>query len=178
MSSNPSLTLQASHTEQKIAGFAALAIVIHLAESALPTPLPGFKPGLANIITLYVLLTYGWRMAASVSLLRVLGGSLLLGTFLSPTFILSLSGALASLAILAVSIHLPGRPFGPVGHSCLAAMAHMGGQFFSAYFLFMPHPALLSLLPVLLGAALLSGIVGGIITHKLIKRMQQDRATT
>jgi heptaprenyl diphosphate synthase len=171
------ITLQANHEDLRIAGFAALAIVIHLAESALPTPLPGFKPGLANIITLYVLLTFGWRMAAWVSLLRVLGGSLLLGTFLSPTFMLSLSGALASLAILAISIHLPGRPFGPVGHSCLAALAHMGGQFFTAYTLFMPHPALLSLLPVLLSAALLSGVVGGIITHKVIKQVQEIRST-
>lgn len=176
MPATSSITLLANRDDQRIAGFAALAIVIHLAESVLPTPLPGFKPGLANIITLYVLLTYGWRMAAWVSLLRVLGGSLLLGTFLSPTFILSLSGALASLGILAISSHIPGRPFGPVGHSCLAAIAHMGGQFFSAYFLFMPHPALLSLLPILLSAALLSGIVGGIITHKVIKRMQ-DIAT-
>ena len=178
MTATTSITLQAGSNEQRIAGFAALAIVIHLAESALPTPLPGFKLGLANIITLYVLLTYGWRMAASVSLLRVLGSSLLLGTFLSPTFMLSLSGALASLSILALSIHLPARPFGPIGHSCLAALAHMGGQFFSAYFLFMPHPALLSLLPILLSMALLSGIVGGIITHKIMKQMQQDIATT
>lgn len=170
------ITLQASLADQRIAGFAALAIVIHLAESALPTPLPGFKPGLANIITLYVLLSYGWRTAAWVSLLRVVGGSLLLGTFLSPTFMLSLSGALASLGILAISSHLPGRPFGPVGHSCLAAIAHMGGQFFTAYYLFMPHPALLSLLPILLSAALLSGIVGGIITHKVMKQMQQHRS--
>lgn len=177
MPATSSITLQASRDDQRIAGFAALAIVIHLAESVLPTPLPGFKPGLANIITLYVLLTYGWRTAAWVSLLRVLGGSLLLGTFLSPTFMLSLSGAVASLGILAISSHLPGRPFGPVGHSCLAALAHMGGQFFTAYYLFMPHPALLSLLPILLSAALLSGIVGGIITHKVMKRMQQRTST-
>jgi heptaprenyl diphosphate synthase len=177
MPTSSSITLQASREDLRIAGFAALAIVIHLAESALPTPLPGFKPGLANIITLYVLLTYGWRMAAWVSLLRVLGGSLLLGTFLSPTFMLSLSGALASLAVLAISIHLPGRPFGPVGHSCLAALAHMGGQFFTAYQLFMPHPALLSLLPVLLTAALLSGIVGGIIMHKVMQQMPQHTST-
>jgi heptaprenyl diphosphate synthase len=177
MPTSSSITLQASREDLRIAGFAALAIVIHLAESALPTPLPGFKPGLANIITLYVLLTYGWRMAAWVSLLRVLGGSLLLGTFLSPTFMLSLSGALASLTILAISIHLPGRPFGPVGHSCLAALAHVGGQFFTAYHLFMPHPALLSLLPVLLTAALLSGIVGGIITYKVMQQMPQHSST-
>lgn len=177
MPASPGITLLANREDQRIAGFAALAIVIHLAESALPTPLPGFKPGFANIITLYVLLTYGWRMAAWVSLLRVLGGSLLLGTFLSPTFMLSISGALASIAVLAISIHLPSRPFGPVGHSCLAALAHMGGQFFAAYTLFMPHPALLSLLPFLLSAALLSGIIGGIITHKLMKQMQEIRST-
>lgn len=177
MPAAPAIPLQTQPQDRLIAGFAALAIVIHIAESALPSPLPGVKPGLANIITLYVLLTYGWRMAAWVSLLRVLGGSLLLGTFLSPTFLLALSGALASLAILAVSIHLPGRPFGPVGYACLAALAHTSGQFFAAYYLFMPHPALFALLPVLLSAALLSGVLGGIITLKVMQRTQAVRST-
>ena len=71
-----------------IAALAALAITIHVAESALPSPLPGVKPGLANVITLVVFCIYGWRAAAWVSLLRILVGSILIGTFLSPTFFL------------------------------------------------------------------------------------------
>ncbi|MGD9000355.1 MAG: Gx transporter family protein, partial [Granulosicoccaceae bacterium] len=42
-------TFNISDEDQRIARLAALAIVIHVAESALPSPLPGIKPGFANI---------------------------------------------------------------------------------------------------------------------------------
>ncbi|MDP1708509.1 MAG: Gx transporter family protein [Gammaproteobacteria bacterium] len=158
-----------------IAWLTALAICIHIAESALPSPLPGIKPGLANVVTIAVLLRYGWRMAAWITLLRVLVGSLLLGTFLSPTFILSLSGAVCGILALgvahALSTRLPGTGLGALGYSMLAALAHMAGQFFVAYALFIPHPALLHLLPVLMTAALLFGLVSGRVAQALLDRV-------
>ena len=60
-------------------------------------PLPGVKPGLANIVTLIVLARYGWATAVWVSGLRVLAGSLLLGHFLAPGFFLTLTGTALSL---------------------------------------------------------------------------------
>jgi len=154
-----------------VAGFAALAISIHLLESALPSPIPGVKPGLANLVTLYVLIRHGWRLAVNVSLLRVLAGSLLLGSFLSPTFSLSLAGALASLTILGVVWHIPGKPVGPIGLSILAALAHMSAQIVTAYILFIPHSALFTLLPILLTVALISGTLGGILVNRIIERV-------
>lgn len=155
-----------------IAWLAALAISIHVIESALPSPVPGIKPGLANVITIAVLCTYGWRSAVWVSLMRVIVGSLIIGTFLSPTFILSLSGAIASLCVLGVTSLFPGRVFGPFGYSLLAAMAHMAGQFYIAYLLFIPHPALFSLLPVLMTAAVIFGTVSGIITTMMLSKIR------
>lgn len=164
------IQIKTGHEDKLIAGFAALAIGIHLLESALPSPVPGIKPGLANLVTLYVLMQHGWRLAVNVSLLRVLAGSLLLGSFLSPTFALSLAGAVASLAILGLAWHIPRKPIGPVGLAILAALAHMTAQILTAYFLFIPHTALFSLLPVLLTAALISGTLGGILVNRIIKR--------
>ncbi|MEO5573289.1 MAG: Gx transporter family protein [Gammaproteobacteria bacterium] len=169
------ITLQTTRDDHLIAWLAALAITIHIAEGILPSPLPGIKPGLANVITIAVLLRYGWRMALWVSLLRVLAGSLLLGTFLSPAFILSLSGALCSIAIIGAAYSLrrwlPGRGLGPLGYSVLAAMAHMAGQFWIAYTLFIPHPGLLHLLPVLMTAAVIFGIVSGIIANAMLTKI-------
>lgn len=167
------LQIETNHQDRLIAGFAALAISIHLLESALPSPIPGIKPGLANLVTLYVLMRHGWRLAVNVSLLRVLAGSLLLGSFLSPTFSLSLAGAIASLIILGVAWHIPGKPFGPVGLSILAALAHMTAQIVTAYLLFIPHTALFTLLPLLLTAALISGTLGGILVNRIIKRRDE-----
>ncbi len=165
-------TLVATVEDHRIALLAALAITIHIAESALPTPLPGIKPGLANIITIATLCLYGLRTAAWVLMLRVLAGSLLLGTFLSPTFALSFSGAVAALLVLSVARLIPGLGFGAVGYSLLAALAHMAGQFTVAYWLFIPHPALLQLFPVLMTAAVLFGLVSGIIVATMLKHFR------
>ena len=162
------MRIQTTAEDHRIAWLTALAITIHIMESALPAPLPGLKPGLANVITIIVLLQFGWSSAAWVSLLRVLCGSLLLGTFLTPTFVLSLGGALCSIGVLWLAIRLPGRGFGPVGYSLLAALAHMSGQFVLAWMLFIPHAALWRLFPVLLTAALLFGIVSGIIAGAVV----------
>jgi len=163
--------ITASAEDQRIAWLAALAITIHAAETALPTPLPGVKPGLANIITITVLVTYGWGAAAWVTGLRVVAGSLLLGTFLTPTFILSVGGALASLAVLRLAQHLPGAGFSATGYSVAAALAHMGAQFALAWALFIPHPGLIYLLPILLTVALFFGILNGIIAARLVRAL-------
>lgn len=162
------MQIQTTAEDHRIAWLTALAITIHIMESAIPAPLPGLKPGLANVITIIVLLQFGWSTAAWVSLMRVLCGSLLLGTFLTPTFLLSLGGALCSIGILWFAIRLPGRGFGPVGFSLLAALSHMTGQFSLAWLLFIPHPALWQLFPVMLTAALLFGIVSGIIASAVV----------
>lgn len=160
-----------SARDRMIARFAALAIAIHLLEAALPMPLPGVKPGVANVIVLIVLLRYDISAAFQVGLLRVLVGSLLLGTFMTPTFMLSFSGAIASLAILALAAQLPRRWLGPIGLAVLAAVTHMGTQFLVAWKVFLPHAALLNLLPVLLLASLLFGIATGILAARLLDRL-------
>jgi len=165
------ITLAASPEDHRIAKLAAAALGLTLLEAALPSPLPGVKPGLANIITLVVLARFGWRAAAWVTLLRVVAGSLLLGTFLSPTFVLSLSGAVASLALLALAQTLPARWFGPVTHSILAAVAHFAGQFAVVYFWLIPHAGVINLVPIFAAAALLFGAVNGIAAAMLLTRL-------
>ena len=177
--------------QKLIAGFAALAICIHLFESTLPS-IMGIKPGLANVITLIVLFRYGLGMAAQVQLLRVFIASLLNGSIFGPTFILSLSGSLLSLLVLAIiftSVNLMGskntdgsslkytanvkRNWLPsaVTYSVLAAMAHMLGQFTLAYFWLIPHAGLFKLLPILLLVALAFGWVNGIMTQQVLQQL-------
>lgn len=169
--------LMPERDDYRIAWLAALAITIHIAESALPSPLPGVKPGLANVITIAVFMLYGWRAAIWVSLLRVIVGSLLIGTFLTPTFVLSLTGALSALAAIGLGQWLfhfrMWGGLGPIGYCLLAAMAHMAGQFFAAYALFIPHPALFALLPILMTVAVCFGLLSGIIVKSMIVRLRQ-----
>ncbi len=169
----PPLTLTTTRDDHRIAWLAALAITLHIVESALPSPIPGIKPGLANIITIIALIQFGWSTAAWVNLLRVLVGSVLIGSFLSPTFILSLAGALSSILVLRLASWLPGQGFGPIGYSVLAALAHMAGQFYTAYLLFIPHAALFHLLPVLMTAAVIFGIISGFVAHLILSQVHR-----
>jgi heptaprenyl diphosphate synthase len=162
------ILLQTTSEDHHIARMAALALGLSVLEAAIPSPLPGVKPGLANIVILVVLARYGWRTAAWVSLMRVLAGGLLMGSFLSPGFFIGLSGALCSLAILAISQHLPQRWFGPVTHSILAAFAHIAGQLLLVYLWLIPHAGLAYLLPVFATAALVFGTVNGLIAARFI----------
>ncbi|MBE9562433.1 MAG: Gx transporter family protein [Proteobacteria bacterium] len=165
------MKIKTTRDDHRIAWFAALAITIHIIESTLPSPLPGIKPGLANVITIAVLILFGWRMAVWVNLLRVLVASLLIGTFLSPTFILSLSGALTSSIVLILLSQLPGKGCGPIGYSIAAAITHIVTQFWVAYWLFIQHDGLFYLLPLLVTAALIFGVATGIIVIIMLQKL-------
>jgi heptaprenyl diphosphate synthase len=156
------ISLRATADDHRIAAYAAAAITLTIAEAAIPSPLPGIKPGLANIIILLVLLRHGWGDAVWVSLLRVAAGSIVAGQFLAPGFFLSITGALCSLAVLGISIHLPPRWFGPVTHSVLAAFAHVAGQLIMARLWLVPHDGVFYLTPLFAVSALVFGLVNGL----------------
>ncbi|MDO8961551.1 MAG: Gx transporter family protein [Methylophilus sp.] len=160
---------QSTEEDHKVAKLTAFAIGLHMVESAFPSPLPGVKPGIANIITLYVLKRYGIGTATWVSILRVFASSLLLGQFLTPTFLLSLSGATLSLLALALADRLPHRYFSVVSISILAAFAHIAGQLMVVRLLLIPHASVAVLIPVFALAALFFGLINGLITAKLLR---------
>jgi heptaprenyl diphosphate synthase len=164
------LHLDTTAEDHHVASMAAVALGLTVLENAIPSPLPGVKPGLANIVTLIVLARYGWRVAAWVSLLRVVAGSLLFGNFLAPGFFLSLSGALCSLAVLALSRHLPPRWFGAITHSILAAFAHITGQISVVYLWLIPHSGIAYLIPIFATAALVFGTVNGLIVMQFMDK--------
>jgi heptaprenyl diphosphate synthase len=166
------LTIPLSAEDHRIAWLAAAAVGLSLVDAAIPTPLPGIKPGLANIVTLVVLLRFGWSAAVWVTGLRVLAGSLLLGQFLAPGFFLSATGALASLLALGLARPLlragPGAAFGPVSLSIIAAFAHMAGQLLLARLWLIPHDGVFLLAPLFACAALFFGTVNGLIAARIL----------
>lgn len=154
--------------DHRIAKLAAFAIALHMVEAVIPSPLPGVKPGIANIVTLYVLYKYGFGTAAWVSILRVFASSLLLGQFLSPTFALSLSGALFSLGVLYLGIRLPKKIFGPISLSILAAFSHITGQLIIVRLWLIPHAGVAYLIPIFSLAALIFGLINGLVAKRIL----------
>lgn len=61
--------------------FAAIALTIWVVESLMPplTPIPGIKPGLANIVTVFTVYYLGAPYAAGVLAVRLVLGALLTG---------------------------------------------------------------------------------------------------
>ncbi|MBF0447698.1 MAG: Gx transporter family protein [Magnetococcales bacterium] len=155
-----------------IAYLAAASVVAHVLEAALPGPGPWFKLGLANIFTLVAFFHIGWRGAALVSLIRVLAGSLALGTFLSPTFFLSFSGAIAAVSVLGIASFVPVK-IGPVGLSILASLAHMSSQVLVAWWLIVGHDGLFLILPWFLIGAWISGLLTGLLAYLILTRIEK-----
>ncbi len=164
------ININTTAEDHHIAKLTALAIGLHMLEAVIPSPLPGVKPGIANIVTLFVLYEYGFATAAWVSLLRVFASSLLLGQFLSPTFMLSLSGAVFSLSTLFFAQHLTKKYFSAITLSILAAFAHIVGQLIVVRLWLIPHAGVAYLIPIFALAALVFGLINGLITAKLIQK--------
>ncbi|MFH1715627.1 MAG: Gx transporter family protein [Elusimicrobiota bacterium] len=150
--------------------YVAMASVLQMSENLLPSILPGIRIGFANIITLIVLYKYAFKHAMIVAVLRVIVSSLLLGTFLGPSFVLSFSGAVVSAMIMGI-IYKPVREgFSIIGISILGALSHILTQFFIVYYLFVLQANLLWMLPVIIIGSILSGIVTGLIARFVIRK--------
>ena len=84
----------------------ALAVVLNIVEALIPLfngIIPGFKLGLANIITLFILYKFGLKDALYVGILRVfLVGILKTGLF-NTHFLFSISGCLLSVFTMFLS---------------------------------------------------------------------------
>lgn len=173
MNTTGPITLTASDDDRRIAALAAAAVGLTLVEAAIPLPLPGVKPGLANIIGLVVLCRFGWSSAVWVTLLRVVAGALLLGTFLTPSFVLSLGGALLSLLCMGMTHRLCPRWLGPVGLSVLAAFAHMAAQLLIVNLWLMPAVSLLGVAPLFLTVAWITGLANGLAAAWLLQAMAE-----
>ncbi|MDA8225053.1 MAG: Gx transporter family protein [Betaproteobacteria bacterium] len=162
--------IEVTAEDHRLARLAALAVSLMWVDAALPSPLPGVKPGLANIVTLLVLRRYGFATAAWVSGLRVVAGSLLFGSFLTPGFMLSVSGASASLLVLWLAQALPEKWFGAVSLSVLAAFFHIGAQLAVVALWWMPSVNLMPSTPVFAAAAWIGGVANGLLAERLLAK--------
>lgn len=160
------ISLFPDRRDHHVARMAAAALGLSLLEMAIPSPLPGVKPGLANIVTMIVMLRHGWKMAAWVTLLRILAAAMLFGTLLSPAFFLSVAGGACSFLALLAAARLPEYFFGAITRSILAAFFHIAGQLGLVYFWLIPQLGLLALTPLFACAALLFGTLNGWIVAR------------
>ena len=133
----------------------AAAFALNWLEFVLPSiPGPGFKLGLANIVTLFALYKLGPKHAFAILLGRCILSALLFGGATQLMFSL-MGGVFAFAAMLLLSRF---NSFSPYGVSIAGATAHNIGQTTAAVLL-SGTPALYSYLLALLPAGLAAGFV-------------------
>lgn len=156
------------------AALLAAALMLSIFESLLPLgawlPLPGFKLGLANLVTVLAFSLLTPVDALVISLLRIGITGVLFGTWTALFF--SVSGAtLAFLALLLSRVLL--RQCSYIGISVFSAAAHNTVQTLAAAVLFGPMVPF-SYLPLLLPAAVLSGTLTGVLLNLSVPRLERS----
>jgi len=159
----------------KIPIFIACASILQISESLLPHPIPGLRFGLANIVSLIILIQYGFKPALTVTLLRSVVSSFILGTFLSPGFILSFAAGCASIsaagALDLISARFQFFRISPIGLSIAGAFIHNMVQIYLAYLMLFNHPGIFFLIPWLAFGSVIFGGFSGFITSGIIKQL-------
>lgn len=154
--------------------FSALALALSWAESFLPLtlfiPVPGFRLGLANLVTLFVLYHLGGRTAFSVLTARCFLGALLTGNLTALAF--SLLGGFAAMSVMAALRR--SRRLSVYGVSIAGAAAHNLGQVLAAV-LVLGGWAPLAYLPPLLALSVLTGAFTGGISAALFRFAESAR---
>lgn len=132
-------------------------------------PVPGAKLGLANIVTLLLLMMYGWRECVANVVVRTIVGSMVTGTFLTPAFFFSFIGALVSTVVMiAVFAKFFGK-FSLVGVSLAGAVSHNMAQVTLASLL-LSHWGIFLETPFLILIAILTGTFNGVCANYTVKR--------
>lgn len=151
-----------------LAFLSTIAIFLSIIEHIIPKPLPWMRFGLANAITLYAFTFMKPREVFLIVLTRVLATSFLLGSFLSITFILSLTGALTSFVVMYFFYSIIPRVFSIVGISILGALTSSVSQLIVVNYLFVNNRLSYYILPFILLFALIGGLISGLFGRFLI----------
>lgn len=148
----------------------AVALILYLVEAQLPplAPIPGIKPGLANIVTTAAMFTLGPADAGAILLTRILLGSLFGGGVSALLYSLA-GGALSYLALLGLRRVLTKEQLWAA--SVAAAMAHNLGQMGAAV-LITGTPGLFLYLPVLMVSGIIAGLFTGFAATLVIRRLK------
>lgn len=151
------------------------ASILQISESLLPHPIPGLRFGFANIVSLIVLVQYGFKPALVVTLLRTVVSSFIMGSFLSPGFILSFSGGLASICATGLLVRMSDRfdffNISPVGLGMAGAFVHNMVQLYLAYLILIKLPQIFYLVPWLGLGALILGAFSGTLASGILKEL-------
>ena len=145
----------------------AISVVISIIESYftfIGNIVPGLKLGLANIVIVYALYKYNFKIAFSISMVRVLVVALIRTGF-GINFFFSLVGAIFSIVVMAL---VKSTKLSSVGVSVIGSIFHSIGQVLVGM-LILDNYNVIYYLPYLLLLSIPTGVIIGIVSSKLLK---------
>ena len=152
----------------------ALALALSYLENMFPTalliPLPGFKLGLANIVTVFALYYLGAAPAMIILLARCLLGAMFAGN--ASALLFSLIGGVLAMLVMILLHRIPALSI--YGVSIAGAAGHNIGQV-AAAILTLGSPAAAAYLPILLVVSLFTGALTGFIAALLFAAMEKTK---
>mgnify|MGYP000094567201 CR=1 FL=1 len=148
---------------------AAITVGLHYLEHVIPplVPVPGFRLGLSNLVTLFVLFYYGGPSYIFVTLIKLLMVPLI-ATGFGPQFYLSLGGTLTSMVVSLLLYYLV-KP-SMYGLSIPSALAHTLGQLI-AFAIYIGNFQIFIYLVVLGPLSFATGTIIALIDTMLMKRI-------
>lgn len=163
--------ISSSRTIAITAMMTVLALMFSYIEAVIPFNfgIPGIKLGIANLVVLTVLYVLGFRYAMTVNIARILISGLLFTGFFGAVY--SLAGGVLSLLVMFL-LKKTGH-FSTVGISMAGGVAHNLGQLITAA-LIVSNIKMFVYFPVLLFSGMICGILIGILTHLILKKLPQN----
>ena len=146
----------------------ALGLIIGYIEFLIPIPLgiPGVKPGFANIVIVWALYSLGPWEALMINGMRIFLSGFLFGNF--SMILYSLAGAAVS--FLCMCLAKKSGLFSMTGVSMIGGVMHNMGQLLVAMAV-LETISLVYYGPVLLAAGVITGLLIGIVTGEVKKRI-------
>ena len=157
-----------------LALFVSQALILSIIESwiVIPTPVPGVKLGLANIITLVTIVFFSFKDVTVLVTARTLLTSLMGGGFV--LFPYSFAGGMLSAGIMYFLKKKAGNSFSLLGVSIAGAITHNIGQLSVAAFM-TGGLAVFGYLPVLMISGIVMGCFIGLTANLLINGLKKTR---
>jgi heptaprenyl diphosphate synthase len=155
----------------------AQALVLHIVESMIPVPFitPGAKLGLANIVTVISLYSFGEIETLLVIIVRILLASMFGGSISSLLY--SIAGALFSFIIMVLIKRLGKDNVSLIGVSAAGAVFHNIGQITMAA-LIVQNVNITLYLPILTMSGIGTGFFVGLTSRYALKHLIRINATT
>ena len=146
----------------------SLGLIAGYIEFLIPIPLgiPGVKPGLANIVIVWALYSLGSWEALMINGMRIFLSGFLFGNF--SMILYSLAGAAVS--FLCMCLAKKSGLFSMTGVSMIGGVMHNMGQLLVAMAV-LETVSLVYYGPVLLAAGVITGLLIGIVTGEVKKRI-------